>query len=239
VARIDLNADVGEGASAEAGLLAVVTSASVACGAHAGDGERMRATVRAACDAGVVVGAHPGYPDREGFGRRELGASPADIERWVAEQLDALREVCRGEGVTLAYVKAHGALYHRAVDDAGAAEAIVAAIARVDRALAVLTLPGSALLAAARAAGLATAREAFLDRAYRSDGSLVPRDVPGALITDPDAAADRALLVARRDEADSLCVHGDSPDALSIARAAARRLRDAGVEIAPFTRGSR
>jgi UPF0271 protein len=223
-----------------------VTSASVACGAHAGGTERMRATVRAARAAGVAVGAHPGYPDRAGFGRRELGADPADIERWVVEQIEALRRICREEGVRLRYVKAHGALYHRAARDAGAAAALASAVARVDRALVVLAPPGSAMLAAARSAGLATAREAFLDRGYRSDGTLAPRAAPGGVVAGDEEVAARALALARgeaildvdgnplRVAADSLCVHGDSRDAPRHARAARARLLEAGFTLAPF-----
>ena len=245
---IDLNADLGEGGGTDTELLAAVTSASVACGAHAGSEDLMRSTVRAARAAGVVVGAHPGYPDREEFGRHELRAAPADIERWVEEQVGALREICGTEGITLRYVKAHGALYNRAVHDLAAATALVVAAARVDRGLAVLALAGSAMLTAARSAGLPAVREAFLDRGYLSDGSLAPRAAPGAVIADEELAAERALRIARGEpvadldgrplliEADSLCVHGDSPAALRMARAARVRLLEAGVTLAPFAR---
>lgn len=243
---IDLNADLGEGAGTDAQLLATVTSANVACGAHAGSREVMRSTVRAARAAGVAVGAHPGYPDREGFGRREVGATPGDIERWVREQVEELREVCRAEGVRVRYVKAHGALYNRAARDVEAAEALVAATASVDADLAVLALPASAMLRAARAAGLATAREAFLDRGYLSDGTLVPRGATGALITEAHVAAERAVSITRGEpvadldgnplliEADSLCLHGDSAGALAMARRARAGLLKAGLTLAPF-----
>ena len=245
---IDLNADLGEGGGTDTELLTTVTSASVACGAHAGSEDLMRSTVRAARAAGVVVGAHPGYPDREEFGRHELRAPPADIERWVEEQVGALCEICGTEGVTLRYVKAHGALYNRAVHDLAAATALVVAAARVDRGLAVLALAGSAMLTAARSAGLPTVHEAFLDRGYLSDGSLAPRAALGALIADEELAAEWALRIARGEpvadldgrplliEADSLCVHGDSPAALQMACAARVRLLEAGVTLAPFAR---
>lgn len=243
---IDLNADLGEGAGTDHELLRIVTSANVACGAHAGSAELMHTTVQLASRHGVVVGAHPGYPDRDGLGRREIGASPADIERWTREQIGMLRDVCRSAGVRLMYVKAHGALYNRAVRDLAAAGAFVSAAAGIDRNLTILALPGSAMLAAARAAGLPTAREAFLDRGYLADGSLAPRETPGALVSDPAAAAARAVQIslgqpieavdgaALHLEADSLCVHGDSPAALDMARAARESLMNAGVRLKPF-----
>ena len=245
---IDLNVDAGEGAPRERELLALATSASVACGAHAGSEAVMRATVRAAHAARVVVGAHPGYPDRAGFGRREIDATPTEIDRWVADQVALLGEICRAEGVPLRYVKAHGALYHRAARDAAAAQAIAAAVWRVDRTLALLAPRGSAMLDAARAVQLTTGREAFVDRGYLPDGSLVPRGEPGALLTDPHEAAERALRIARgeaitdrdghplRVVADSLCIHGDSPDALAMARAVRARLIEADVRLASFVR---
>jgi 5-oxoprolinase (ATP-hydrolysing) subunit A len=206
----------------------------------------MRDTVRMARDAGVTIGAHPGYPDREGFGRREIDARPAEIERWVRDQIEALLTICRAEGVKLRYVKPHGALYNRAVHDVAAAAAIADAVRAVDPSLTLLALPASAMLAAARVEGLATAREAFLDRGYLADGSLAPRETQGALITDPLIAGERALRLAQREpisdvdghplrvEADSLCVHGDSPAALAMARAARERLTAEGVTLAPF-----
>jgi 5-oxoprolinase (ATP-hydrolysing) subunit A len=154
VRAIDLNADLGEEAGSDDELLQLVTSASVACGAHAGSEQTIRAVVRRAGEVGVAVGAHPGYPDREGFGRRELGATAADIERWVRLQLETFVDICGNEGVPVRYVKAHGALYNRAVHDAAAAAAFVGAVAATHRELAVLALPASQMLAAARAAGM-------------------------------------------------------------------------------------
>jgi UPF0271 protein len=243
---MDLNADVGEGAATDGELLAVVTSANVACGAHAGDRETMRDIVRRARKARVVVGAHPGYPDREGFGRREIGATAEDIERWTREQIESLLEICRGAKTDLRYVKPHGALYNRAVRDTAAAAAVAAAIRAVSGKLMVLGPAGSALLAGAEAAGLRTATEAFLDRGYADDGTLLPRSHPDALLTDPAVAAERAVLLARGEPissadgqpllltADSLCIHSDSPTAVAIGKAAHARLKAEGIPLAPF-----
>jgi UPF0271 protein len=244
---IDLNADVGEGAPAEAELLKLVSSASVACGGHAGDEQSMRETVARAAVLGVAIGAHPGYPDKRNFGRVEIGAHPAEIERWTVEQIRALQAVCAAAGVRVSYVKPHGALYNRVQRDRDAAAAIIEAIRSVDAKLAVLAAPKSVILAAAAAAGVESAREAFLDRGYRIDGTLQPRTGPSALVEDPDVAAARAVALARHQpihsvdgtplviEADSLCIHSDSPHAAAIARAARQKLEAAGVSIAPFT----
>lgn len=229
---IDLNADMGEGAGADEALMDVVTSANVACGAHAGDEQTMRRTVRAAKAAGVVVGAHPGFPDREHFGRRELTMAPAEIEETVRTQIAALAAVARDEGVALAHVKAHGALYNMAARDIDMAAAIARAIAAVDPALVMVGLPGSALQRAAQAAGLRFAAEGFADRAYEPDGSLVARAKPGALITDPDHAAAGALRLAREGRVRTICIHSDTPGAVDIARAVRRALDAAGVRVA-------
>lgn len=243
---MDLNADIGEGTGADADLLAVITSASIACGAHAGDADMMRVTVRRAREAGVAIGAHPGYPDRENFGRKEIGAGPAEIESWIREQIETLLKICRTERAALCYVKPHGALYNRAVTDGEAAAAVAAAIRTVSTKLMVLGPAGSELLNAARAAGLRIAAEAFLDRGYADDGALLPRSHPDALLTDPAVAAERAVLLARGDPipsadgqqllivADSLCVHSDSPTSVAIATAARARLEAEGIELSPF-----
>jgi 5-oxoprolinase (ATP-hydrolysing) subunit A len=243
---MDLNADLGEGSGADDGLLPVITSASIACGAHAGGMDTMRRTIRSALAANVVIGAHPGYPDRERFGRAELGATPAEVGSWAREQIELLRDVCTEEGARLRYVKPHGAMYNRAVRDREAAAAIVAAIAAIDPDLALLALAGSAMLSEGRAAGLRTAREAFLDRGYMSDGTLAPRSAPGAVLSDPDEAGVRAVALARGEpvtdvqgaplliQADSLCIHGDSPAALGIARAARSRLEGVGIVLRSF-----
>lgn len=228
---IDLNSDMGEsfGAwsiGADAELLRVVSSANVACGAHAGDASVMRRTVRAARAAGVSVGAHPGFPDLAGFGRRDLRMTAAELEDSVIMQVAALAGVAAIEGVRLAHVKAHGAMYTMAAKDASMADAIAAAIAAVDRSLVMVGLPASALERAAANAGLAFAAEGFADRAYEADGTLVPRTKPGALITDPARAADGALRMAREGRVRTICIHSDTPGAAAIG-AAVRRAFDA------------
>lgn len=246
MSAIDLNADVGEGAPAEAELLQFVSSASVACGGHAGDARSMRDTVARAVEFGIAIGAHPGYPDKRNFGRIEIGAKPGEIEKWIVEQIRELQSVCAAVGVRVLYVKPHGALYSRALRDRDAAAAIIAAIRAIDADLMILAAPRSALIKEAAAGGIRGAREAFLDRAYRPDGTLVSRSEQGALIEDPDAAGARAVALAQHQpieavdgttlvlDADSLCVHGDSPRASSIARSARQRLEAAGIRIAPF-----
>ena len=231
---IDLNSDMGEsfGAwriGADAELLAVVSSANVACGAHAGDASVMRRTVRAAKAAGVSVGAHPGFPDLAGFGRREMRMTAAEIEDSVIAQVATLSGVAAVEGVTLAHVKPHGALYNMAAKDTAMADAIAAAIAAVDRTLVMVGLPASALERAAGKAGLAFAAEGFADRAYEADGTLVSRTKPGALITDPAAAAEGALRMAREGRVRTICIHSDTPDAAAIGAAVRRALDTAGI----------
>src|SRR5688500_9126609 len=214
---IDLNSDMGEtfGAyaiGADAELLQVVSSANIACGAHAGAPSVMRRPLRAAKAAGVSVGAHPGFPDLAGCGRREMRMTPAEIEDSVIAQVAALSGVAAVEGVTLAHVKPHGALYNMAAKDAAMADAIASAIAAVNRALVMVGLPASALERAAAKAGLAFAPEGFADRAYEADGTLVARTKPGALITDPAAAAAGALRMAREGRVRTICIHSDTPD---------------------------
>jgi UPF0271 protein len=246
VPSIDLNADLGEGCGSDEELLALVSSASIACGAHAGDERTMRATIEAAAAHGVSIGAHPGYADRARFGRIETGATPAEVRELVLRQLDVFAAACAAAGAEFRHVKPHGALYNRAMTDPGAAESIAGAVAAFDPALAVLCMSRSELLHAAQAAGLAVAREAFLDRAYESATALVPRTAAGATISDPSAAAARAermvlagvVLSAEGTElaieADSLCVHGDNPGAVALLRAVRFRLEMAGVTIAPL-----
>ena len=250
---LDLNADLGESdgptlPESDRALLNLVTSASVACGAHAGNEGIMAATVALAAKNGVTVGAHPGYADRDGFGRRELGLPAEEISGLVLAQVKTLRRICHAERVSLRYVKPHGALYNRAVRDAAAAEAIVRAMVDAGGELVLLGLPGSRMLEAGAAAGLATAREAFIDRGYRPDGTLVPRGEPGALLDNPAIAADRAVRMALEEEveaadgtslrmqADSFCVHGDGAGAVALLAEVRRRLLAAGVHLAPFAR---
>jgi 5-oxoprolinase (ATP-hydrolysing) subunit A len=248
---IDLNADLGEGfgrshLAGDEALLDLVSSANIACGFHAGDVTTMRDTVRAAASRGVAIGAHPSYPDIPDFGRRELGLSPKEIRFHVAYQLRALGEVCRAENAKLSYVKPHGALYNRAAKDSSAAAAIVEAICDVDPSLVLLGLPESEMARAAKHSSLSFAAEAFADRAYKPDGSLVPRKEPGAVIHDVQTSVHRALTLVRSSTitaddgttvgvvAQSLCVHGDNPDALPMLRELRATLERSGVRIAPF-----
>jgi 5-oxoprolinase (ATP-hydrolysing) subunit A len=243
---VDLNADLGEGCGDDATLVGLVTSANVACGFHAGDPTIMQATVHAAVRAGVAVGAHPGYPDPRGFGRRDLAATPAEITADVLYQIGALQAICRAAGTRVRYVKPHGALYNRAAADAKAARAIADAVRQADPSLVLLGLAGSLMIDAAREAGIAAAGEAFADRAYAADGSLVSRNVPGSVITDPATVAARAVRMMTdgtvdvlgggtlRVHAASLCVHGDTPGALAIARAVRQALAEKGYALAPF-----
>ncbi|HEY8308927.1 MAG TPA: 5-oxoprolinase subunit PxpA [Gemmatimonadaceae bacterium] len=249
---VDLNADVGEGfgryALDDSELLGVVTSASIACGFHAGDPMVMRDVVGRARDRGVVIGAHPGYPDLVGFGRREMAATPAEIEAFVVYQIGALHAVCVAAGCRLRYVKAHGALYNRAARDVPAADALARAVHSVDPSLALLGLAGSAMMGAAERVGLRGISEVFVDRAYNNDGTLVPRSESGAVLSDVTAITGRALSMIEtgmvrtragttiRVRAESLCTHGDGPQALEIVRAVRAHLENAGITIAPFVR---
>ncbi len=230
--RIDLNADLGEGGSSDAALLAIVTSANVACGFHAGDQTTMRDACARAAANGVAIGAHVGYRDREGFGRRPLAVPAGLVEQETAEQIEALRNCARAEGTDVAYMKPHGALYHRATLDEECARALVAAT-RAGGLRAVLCLPGSVLLAEAAAEGLAAVPEGFADRGYQADGSLVPRGHAGDLLGE-EAAARQAVALATAGDVRSLCLHGDSSAAVLLAERIVRELARARVELAPF-----
>ncbi|WP_210652171.1 5-oxoprolinase subunit PxpA [Nocardioides sp. SYSU D00065] len=224
--RVDLNADLGEEVTDDAGLLEVVTSANVACGFHAGDAATMRAVCAEAVRRGVAVGAQVSYLDREHFGRVERDV-PADVLReQVAEQVGVLTAIAVAEGGDVAYLKPHGALYHRVAVD----EVQAAAVLDGSGTLPVLAMPGSRLLAMATGRGRDGRLEGFPDRGYTADGGLVPRDQPGALVTDARAVAARAVELAGA--VDSVCVHGDSPGAVAAARAVRRALEAAGWEVA-------
>jgi len=234
---IDLNCDIGESYGAwsmgdDAALLDVVSSANVACGFHAGDPSIIDATVRAAADRNVAIGAHPSYPDLAGFGRRSMNLSPQDVESAVLYQVAALAGIARANGAALHHVKPHGALYNDAARNAHVAEAIARAVARFDKSLLLVGLPDSALIAAGQAAGLRTAGEGFCDRAYEPDGSLRSRLREGAVFTDPERAAHQAVLLARSERVKTLCIHGDTPGAPRIALAVCAALRDAGFALA-------
>jgi UPF0271 protein len=251
-ARIDLNADLGEGfgawtMGADEGLLEHVTSANVACGFHAGDPRVIDRTVGLAARAGVAVGAHPSHFDLRGFGRREIHAAPAEVEADVLYQVGALQAFASAHGVALRHVKPHGALYNQAVDDAGLAAAIARGVSRASRGLVFVGLAGSrAMRDAAESCGLRYAAEAFVDRAYDAAGRLVSRSRPGAVVSDPQAAAATAVRLACDGvvrtvdggelavEADTLCLHGDNPNALGVARAVREALERAGVSVRSF-----
>jgi UPF0271 protein len=251
MSSIDLNADLGEGfgrytVADEARVLPSVTSASIACGFHAGDPVTMRRSVRLALEHGVTVGAHPGYPDLLGFGRRDLSAAPEEVTAYVLYQIGALAAVCHAERTVLRYVKPHGALYNRAATDAATAAAVAEGVRLADPSLVLLGLAGSALVTAGQRAGLHTAAEAFADRAYLPDGTLAPRGRPGAVLTDETAVVRQALDIVRERRvsttdggtrpvhADSLCVHGDNPHAAALLRALRKRLNGEGIAVASF-----
>ncbi len=248
---IDLNADLGESYGAwvlgdDEAMLDIVTSANVACGFHAGDPSTLRRTVAAAAERGVVVGAQVGYDDLAGFGRRHMDVAPDDLEADVLYQLGALEAMCRSAGTRVAYLKPHGALYHRTAVDESQARAVVAAVVAYDRSLPVLGQPGSVLLRVAGEEGLPTVGEGFADRGYRADGALVPRSEPGAVLDDPDVVAERVVRMALEGTvistdggvvtlaARSVCTHGDSPGAVGMARATRAALEAAGVRVASF-----
>jgi len=228
--RIDLNADVGEGPGEEA-LYEVISSANVACGGHAGDIVSMREAVGLALRRGVAVGAHPSYPDREGFGRLSQDLDPEEIATAVAAQIISLAQVVWTQGAGLVHVKPHGALYNDAAFRDDVAAAVAEGVVRVSDALILYGLAGSSALTVWRRRGLRIACEGFADRAYDPDGRLVPRTHPGALITDPHAAADQAVRLASGGRCDTICVHGDTPGAVAIARAVRRGLENAGFAI--------
>jgi UPF0271 protein len=251
-ATVDLNADLGEGFGVwrlgdDDALLEVVTSANVACGFHAGDPSTMRRVCTRAAQAGVAVGAQVSYRDLAGFGRRFVDADPAELADDVLYQVAALDGIARAAGTAVGYVKPHGALYNAAVHHEEHARAVVDAVAALDPTLPVLGLPGSALLRHAEAAGLTTVAEGFADRGYTPEGTLVPRRQPGALVEDAAQVAARAVRMAVEGVVEavdgtrvdlavaSLCVHGDTPGAVELARSVRSALEDAGLRVAPFS----
>jgi 5-oxoprolinase (ATP-hydrolysing) subunit A len=255
--RIDINCDLGEydaaqldattdaagPAARDDALMARISSASIACGAHAGDEHVMRWTIRTALRHGVAIGAHPGLADRASFGRRNMPISPDEAYDLVAAQIAALDALLREAAAELAHVKPHGALYNMAAADRSLADAIAAAVRDRARRAVLFGLAGSALLDAGRAAGLAVAAEAFADRGYEADGSLTPRSAPDALVTDPHRAAERVLRMAQSGKVtttsgaeldiapDTICIHGDGPTAVEIARAVRSALEGAGIRV--------
>ncbi|MDE1887813.1 MAG: LamB/YcsF family protein [Gammaproteobacteria bacterium] len=243
---MDLNADVGEGCGDDAALMPLLTSASIACGAHAGDAASMQRTVALALEHDVAVGAHVSYPDREHFGRRDLALPPAQLSAEVLHQLHTLSDIAQAAGTRVRYVKAHGALYNRMAQDEETAAAVISAVRSFDSALPILTLPESAAETVARRLGTPAVAEAFADRAYTADGRLVSREQAGAVITDEETVAQRAAEIACAHRvqsidghnvgirARSLCVHGDTPGAVALARALRAALEQAGVELRAF-----
>jgi len=251
--RVDLNADLGEGFGAytvgdDAAVLAFVTSANVACGFHGGDPRVMDRTVALAVRRAVAVGAHPGHFDLRGFGRRPIPAEPDEIEADVLYQVGALAAFASAHGTRLAHVKPHGALYNQAAADPGIARAIARGVARADRTLVLVGLAGSGpMREAAAAEGLRFAAEAFADRRYEADGTLRSRRLPDAVLTDPDAVAAQALAIVRDGRAtaadgstvtlraDTLCIHGDAPNAGALAEAVRGALAHAGIDVRPLS----
>ena len=248
---MDLNSDLGEGYGRwalgdDAALLEVVTSANVACGFHAGDPATIDRTVRAAVERGVAVGAQVSYPDLVGFGRREIDVPPDELTADVLYQLGALEAFAKAAGSRVRYVKPHGALYNRIARDPVQAAAVVEAIRRYDPALPLLTLPGSVAMEAAGEAGIPSVGEGFADRAYTAEGRLVSRREPGAVLHDPQQVAARAVVMAIEHrveaaggeqvavEVRSLCVHGDTPGAVDLARAVRTALEHVGVTLEAF-----
>jgi UPF0271 protein len=248
---IDLNSDLGEGFGPwtmgdDAALLSVVSSANVACGGHAGDTETMYNTCRTAREHGVVIGAHPAYLDREGFGRRIIPMHPDEIGRMVVAQVGALAAVARLAGTDVRYVKPHGALGNLAAEDAAVAAGIIDAVRAAFPTLAILAISGTQLEVVARAAGVEVYSEIFADRAYQPNGLLVPRSQPGSVIHDAEHAAQRLISFVESGRmpviggepielaADSICVHGDTPGALQMAHHIRAQLIDAGLAPRPF-----
>ncbi|MFD9395411.1 LamB/YcsF family protein [Streptomyces sp. NPDC060000] len=248
---IDLNADLGEGfgrwqLTDDERLLSVVSSANVACGFHAGDAATMRRVCELAAERGVTIGAQVSYRDLAGFGRRAMDVPSGELAAEVAYQIGALEVFARAAGARVAYVKPHGALYNRVVHDETQAGAVIEGVLLADAALPVLGLPGSRLLELARRAGLPAVPEAFTDRAYTEEGTLVPRGEAGAVVTDPDAVVERSLSLARLGRvtsragssievrARSLCLHGDTPGAVELARRVRRGLEESGVRVEAF-----
>ena len=246
--RVDLNCDMGESFGIytignDEDAMKSITSANIACGFHAGDPSVARRTVRLARDAGVAVGAHPGFPDLMGFGRREIQATVAEVEDLVLYQVSALAGIALAEGIRLQHVKAHGALYNMAVKNLALAEAISRAVASLDPSLILFGPPGSALLSAGESAGLPVAAETFADRAYEADGTLTPRSRPGAVLHDPEQILERVLHMLREQSVtaadgsvlelstQTICIHGDTAGALEIASRLRTGLETSGIKV--------
>ncbi|HAT7512582.1 TPA: 5-oxoprolinase subunit PxpA [Kluyvera ascorbata] len=241
--KIDLNADLGEGAASDAELLTLVSSANIACGFHAGDASTMLTCVRAALINGVAVGAHPSFPDRDNFGRTTMQLPPETVYAQTLYQIGALSAIVQAEGGVLRHVKAHGMLYNQAAKDPALADAIAKAVFATNPMLILVGLAGSELIHAGTRYGLATRQEVFADRGYQSDGSLVPRGQPDALISDEDQALAQTLDMVQRGRvrsvdgqwsrvtAETVCLHGDGSHALAFARRLRREFTAQGIQI--------
>ncbi|MCC6912845.1 MAG: LamB/YcsF family protein [Rhodospirillaceae bacterium] len=254
MANIDLNSDLGEGFGAwrmgdDAAMLAIVTSANVACGFHAGDPAGLLAVLKEAARRNVAVGAHVAYRDLAGFGRRNMDPSSAELVGDVIYQIGALQGLAKAAGTAVRYVKPHGALYNTIAQDTRQAADVISAIKAVDPSLALMALAGAPIVAQARAAGLTVVCEAFADRAYNADGSLVNRRLPGAVLHDPDVIAERTVRMVESGrvtaidgaeidlDAQSICVHGDTPAAVAIARTLREAFTARGVALKSFVQG--
>ena len=229
MSTVDLNADLGEGDSCDAELLTIVSSCNIACGGHAGDEDSMRATVALAISNNVAIGAHPSYPDRDGFGRRSAYSSGDELRDSIIAQISALDSVARDQGATLSHVKPHGALYNDAVNDRELSDLIANCIAAAAPGTAFVGLPDSEMQHAASGHSLKFVAEGFIDRAYRDDGQLVPRSEPGAVHKSLDLILPQAVSLVGK--VDTLCIHGDTPGAAEAAAAVRNELEEQGVEI--------
>lgn len=249
--KIDLNCDLGESYGAyhlgmDEEIIPLISSANVACGFHAGDFNTMASTARLCAENGISIGAHPGFPDLQGFGRRNMNLSPAEVRNLITYQVGALAAFCRSAGVQLRHVKPHGALYNMAAKNPDLAKAICQGIYDFDPSLILLGLSGSEMLEQAKEIGLPYAAEVFADRAYEDDGTLVARSKPGAMITDEDEAVNRVIRMILEHRVtsingkeieicpDSVCVHGDSPKALLFVRKIRTALEAEGIAIHPL-----
>lgn len=251
MAAIDLNCDLGESFGAykigmDREVIPYITSANIACGYHAGDPLVMEKTIAMCRTYGVCAGAHPGFPDRMGFGRREMNITPEEAKAYVIYQVGAIKEFCKAQGVSLHHVKLHGALYNMAGRDYGLARAVCSALAAAEPSVILLALGGSRMIRAAKDVGIRYASEVFADRAYLADGSLVPRNSPNAMIEDRKLALKRVIRMVKEGvvestdgvdiplRADSVCVHGDGDKALEFVKELRRGLEEAGIEVRPF-----
>ncbi|MBX7055835.1 MAG: LamB/YcsF family protein [Pyrinomonadaceae bacterium] len=243
---VDLNCDMGEGCPFDTGLMRYISSVNIACGAHAGDRETMRRIVELANEYYVSIGAHPGYPDPENFGRKEISFPDDELELIISKQILELREICDSAGAELAHVKPHGALYNRSAREPATARVVARAVRNVDPELILLGLSGSYSISEAENAGLRTASEAFADRTYCPDGSLMPRNEPNALITDPGIAADQALAMVANGQldlgngtkitvrADTICIHGDGQNPIEMVQAIRELMLINNITIRPL-----